>query len=76
MEMQHQNLLYRPCDGNKKWAIAIAGSHLMSILSHGLQARKTKDEKELFLLELQTGIPVYFVVSLLVVATFGEQMPS
>ena len=44
----------------------------MSVLSDGSQARKTKNEKELVLVRIErSGIPIYFVVSLLDMASFG-----
>ena len=56
----------------EKVACLIAGSHFMSILTDGSQARKTKSEKELVLVRTtKAGIPVYFVVSLLEMASFG-----
>ena len=44
----------------------------MSVLSDGSQARKTGSEKELVLVRVEKlGIPVYFVISLLEMASFG-----
>lgn len=56
----------------EKCAAIIAGSHFISILSDGSQARKTNDEKELVLVRTErNGIPVYFVVSLLEMGDLG-----
>ena len=56
----------------EKCSAVIAGSHFMSILSDGSQAKKTNDEKELVLVRTErNGIPVYFVVSLLEIADLG-----
>ena len=42
------------------------------MLSDGSQKRKTGNEKELVLVRVERfGIPVYFIVSLLNMATFG-----
>ena len=56
----------------EKCAGIIAGSHFMSILSDGSQARKTSNEKELVLVRVErNGVPIYFVVSLLEMASLG-----
>lgn len=56
----------------EKCAAVIASSHFISILSDGSQARKTNDEKELILVRTErNGLPVYFVVSLLEMASLG-----
>lgn len=56
----------------EKVAGVIAGAHFMSVLSDGSQARKTGSEKELVLVRtMKAGLPVYFVVSLLEMSSFG-----
>ena len=57
----------------EKVAGIIAGSHFMSVLSDGSQPHKTGSEKELALVRTnKAGLNIYFVVSLLKMAQFGE----
>ena len=51
----------------------IVSKDFIAMLSDGSQARKTGNEKELILVKVDRfEIPVYFVLSLLDMATFGE----
>ena len=51
----------------------IVSKDFIAMLSDGSQARKTSNEKELILVKVNRfEIPVYFVLSLLDMATFGE----
>ena len=51
----------------------IVSKDFIAMLSDGSQARKTGNEKELILVKVNRfEIPVYFVLSLLDMATFGE----
>ena len=51
----------------------IVSKDFTAMLSDGSQARKTGNEKELILVKVNRfEIPVYFVLSLLDMATFGE----
>ena len=52
-----------------------AGKLFMSILSNPSKARKTKEEKELVLVQIEPScIPAYYVVSLLKIAAFRDAL--
>eukprot|EP00117_Sycon_ciliatum_P050508 scpid58576/ scgid0727/ len=57
----------------KKIASIISSSTAFSVLSDGLQARKTRSEKELVLVRLvKEGEPVFFTLALMNVDDYGD----
>ena len=55
----------------------VVGKPFMSILSDPSKARKTKEEKELVLVQIELScVPVYYVVFVLEMAALGDALPK